>query len=105
MTVVHIQMSVIPEKRKEFFQTILDLVQSTREEKGCICCHIYQDMEAKNSISIIEEWKTEQDLSKHIQSEHFCVLRGAINLLSKKSKIKMNTVSHAYTSLKLFEKF
>jgi quinol monooxygenase YgiN len=103
MTVVHMQMSVIPEKRKEFFQTIRALVHSTREEKGCIGCRIYQDMEVKNSISIIEEWKTEQDLATHIQSEHFSVLRGAINLLSKKSEIKFNTVSRAYTSLKIFE--
>jgi quinol monooxygenase YgiN len=103
MTVVHIQMSVIPEKRKEFFQTILALVQSIREEKGCLGCHVYQDMEVKNSISIIGEWKTEQDLSSHIQSEHFSVLRGAINLLSKKSEIKFNTVSRVYRSLKVFE--
>ena len=40
MIVVGIHMNVVPKKRKELHQTIRALVDSIREEEGCISCRL-----------------------------------------------------------------
>ncbi len=96
MIVVTIKMDVLPEKRREFLQTIRALTSPTRSNKGCINCHYYQDVEDENIISLVEEWETQEELDNHLRSEQFSVLLGAMNLLSKPPDIKFNAVS--YTS-------
>jgi quinol monooxygenase YgiN len=93
MILVSIHMNVAPKKRKELFQTIQALVDSIRVEEGCLSCHLYQDTGNKNIFSMIEEWENKEDLDKHLRSECFGVLLGAMNLLSKQPEIKFNTVS------------
>jgi quinol monooxygenase YgiN len=86
-------MNVVPKKRKELHQTIRALVDSIRKEEGCQICRLYQDTENKNTFSLIEEWENKENLDKHLRSECFSVLLGAMNLLSKQPEIKFNTVS------------
>ena len=82
--VVHIiRMKALAEKRKELSQTIALLIRSIRAEKGCLRCDFYQSMEDENELCILEEWDTREDLNRHLKSEGFRVLRGAMNLLQE----------------------
>jgi len=92
--VLAVRMSVHPQKRKELLQTVQELIQRTRKQQGCISCHFYQDIENGNAFNLVEEWKRQVDLDKHLGSDHFGVLLGAINLLSEPTEIKFNTVSY-----------
>lgn len=92
--VLAVRMNVLPHKRKEFLQTVQELIQRTRKQKGCISCHFYQDIENGNAFNLVEEWKTQVDLDIHFASDHFGVLLGAMNLLSEPTEIKFNTVSY-----------
>ena len=87
-------MNVLPEKRREFLQTILALTSPTQTYEGCMSCHYYQDVEDENLISLVEEWETQEELDNHLRSEHFSVLLGAMNLLSRPPEIKFNAVSY-----------
>jgi quinol monooxygenase YgiN len=87
-------MRVIAEKRKELSQTIISLIGSMRTEKGCRRCDLCQSIEDENRLFLLEEWDTRKNLMAHLRSEHFRVLRGAMNLLKEPYEIMFHTVFH-----------
>ena len=56
MIVVLIKMIALPVKQKELVQTIQAIGERTREEKGCVNCHLYQEVENENAFSLVVEW-------------------------------------------------
>jgi len=95
MILVIIRMKVLPEKRKELSQTIALLIGSIRAEKGCLRCDFCQSLQDENELCLIEEWDTRENLNSHLKSEHFSVLRGAMNLLQEPCGWTFHTVFHA----------
>jgi quinol monooxygenase YgiN len=76
-------MNVRSEKRMELSQTIASLSSSIRMEKGCNRCDFCQSTEDENRFFLLEEWDTQENLMTHLKSEHFKVIRGAMNLLQE----------------------
>ncbi|MDD5169327.1 MAG: antibiotic biosynthesis monooxygenase [Syntrophales bacterium] len=95
MILLIIQMKVIPEKRMELSQTIASLAASIREENGCRRCVFCQSMENENQLLLLEEWDMEENLTIHLKSEHFKVIRGMMNLLSEPYERMFLTVFHS----------
>ncbi|MFZ2396795.1 MAG: antibiotic biosynthesis monooxygenase family protein [Smithella sp.] len=94
MTLLIIRMNVLSEKRMELSQTIALLSGSVRMEKGCKRCDFCQSIEDENKLFILEEWDTNENLMMHLKSEHFSVLRGAMNFLQEPYERTFFTVSH-----------
>ena len=92
MILVIMEMTTLPAKRKEFFQTVQALIQSIRQEKGCIKCSACQDVENENSFCMIQGWETQKELDRYLQSDLFDVLLGTKNFLSEPWEININTV-------------
>jgi len=94
MILLIIRMKVLSEKRMEFSQTIALLSGSIRMEKGCQRCDFCQSIEDENRLLLVEEWDTQENLITHLKSEHFRVLRGAMNLLQEPYERMFHTVFH-----------
>jgi quinol monooxygenase YgiN len=94
MILVIIRMKVLSEKRLELSQTIASLTGSIRMEKGCNRSDFCRGMEDENRLFLLEEWDTEENLKSHMESEHFRVLRGAMNLLKEPYEMMFHTVFH-----------
>ena len=94
MILVIIRMKVLPEKRRELSQTITSLSDSIRMEKGCQRCDFCRSIEDENRLFLLEEWDTQENLMTHLKSEHFKVLRGALNLLREPCEMMFHTVFH-----------
>jgi quinol monooxygenase YgiN len=94
MIFVIIRMKVLSEKRMELSQTIASLSGSIRMEKGCRRCDFCQSIEDENRFFLLEEWDTQENLMTHLKSEHFRVLRGAMNLLKEPYEMTFHTVFH-----------
>ena len=94
MILAIIRMKVLSEKRLELSQTIASLTGSIRMEKGCKRCDFCQSIEDENRLFLLEEWDTQENLMTHLKSEHFRVLRGAMNLLKEPHEMMFHTVSH-----------
>jgi quinol monooxygenase YgiN len=87
-------MNVLSEKRMELSQTIASLSSSIRMEKGCQRCDFCQSTEDENRFFLLEEWGTQKNLMAHLKSEHFKVIRGAMNLLQEPYERMFYTVFH-----------
>jgi quinol monooxygenase YgiN len=83
MIMVILRLNAPSEKRMELSQTIASLIGSIRTEKGCQRCDFCQSIEDENKLWLLEEWDTQENLKNHLKSEHFRVLRGAMNLLKE----------------------
>lgn len=88
-----IKITVPPEKRKEFLQTLRGCLDPIRQEQGCLSCSCYVDIEAENTLFFREEWRTSEDLENHVRSVIFCVLVGAMSLLKKPPEIRFSTIA------------
>jgi len=93
--IVGITMNVLIEKRTEVMQTLLSMIEPTENERGCLSCHVFRDIENKNVFSLIQEWRTREDLDDHIRSDRFSVLLGTKSLLSEPQQIEIHTVSQS----------
>ncbi|HEX7772118.1 MAG TPA: antibiotic biosynthesis monooxygenase family protein [Pyrinomonadaceae bacterium] len=89
------KITVQPEKRTEFFQTIRRLLAPLKNARGCRTLDFYLDAADENSTLLVSEWETERDLNNYLQSNDFAVLRGAITVLGVRSiDSKANVTSH-----------
>jgi quinol monooxygenase YgiN len=76
------RITVHPDKRTEFFQTIGRLLEPIKSAKGCLTFCCYVDSEDENSSLLMGEWESEFDLNNCLHSNYFAILRGAITVLS-----------------------
>jgi quinol monooxygenase YgiN len=86
-------MRVFAVKRKELAQTVVSLIGSLRSEKGCRRCDFYRSVEDENELCILEEWDTRENFDRHLNSDGFRVLRGAMNLLQEPYEMVFFTVA------------
>jgi quinol monooxygenase YgiN len=92
MVLVILRMKVLSEKRLELTQTICTLIGAIRTERGCNRCSFCQSMEDGNELFLLEQWDTREDLRRHLKSESFSVLRGAMNLLKEPHEVMFHSV-------------
>ena len=95
MIIIRITMNALIEKRTEVMQTLLSMIDPTENERGCQSCQIFRGMEDQNVFSLIEEWKSRENLDAHIKSDRFSVLLGTKSLLFEPPQIEIHTVSHS----------
>jgi quinol monooxygenase YgiN len=54
------------------------LRRSTRIEPGCVGCFVREDSEDVTTLCYAEEWATESDMRRRIQSDRFTALLGVM---------------------------
>lgn len=74
-------------------QTVNSLLAQIRKERGCLHCDFHDFKDKKNDFSLIEEWKTQEDLDAHMDSKVFGVLSGAMRIMGHSWKITLRTSS------------
>ncbi len=83
-----VQVDVIPEKEKEFLQTLEYLSQEAKSIPGLKSMHLHKDIQEPTSFRLIEEWESEACLNDYLNGEDFKVILGAIQILCRSSDIK-----------------
>ena len=94
MIIVTLSMVVKPEEKENLLEIVRMILEPTRVEKGCLNYHCYQDVEDENAFVILEQWQTQQDLERFIQSRNYQQLLTAMELLTEAPEIKINAISY-----------
>jgi quinol monooxygenase YgiN len=95
MITLTVKITVPSERRKELLQSICLLAHSIRKEDGCISHRWYQDLEDRNEFLLVEEWNCEESLTKHLRSEGFGILSGALITLGNQETVRFAVTSDA----------
>jgi quinol monooxygenase YgiN len=94
MTLI-IKAAINDENHQEFSQTAEIVMKKIRKERGCVSCHLAKDTEHGKVFLLLAEWKTREDLFRHIRSDCFRALSGALKLLCNKTETRIYSVSTA----------
>ena len=93
MILVTARMVVKSKQRRALLETVKGLLGPKRYEKGCLSYRLYQDSEDRNAFYLVEEWKTQEDLERHIRSEDYRMILAAMDLCAEAPDIRFHTVS------------
>lgn len=95
MIIATLRIVTSPEKHQEILQTLRSVLGPTQVQPGCISCRVYaHDVENENALILLEEWKTQEDLERHLGSDDYRRILAAMDLASTAPEITFNTVSH-----------
>ena len=71
-------------------QELLSLVNPTRSEPGCINYDLHQARDEKSQFMFFENWKSMEDLEKHLETPHLKAFRQkADSLLAKPIEVTL----------------
>ena len=84
------------QKRDAVLRTMRSLLGPIRVKPGCISCCCYQDLENDNALTIVEEWRSQQDLFRHVHSREYKKIITLIESSSEDPEIKYNVVSETW---------
>lgn len=96
MITVITKMIVRPEKRKEFVQTILAMVDPSRKRDRCLSRDFYQDARNEDRFVLLEQWEERTDVHDHFRSDWFHILLGTRNLLREDPQIMVSVLAHPF---------
>jgi quinol monooxygenase YgiN len=60
----------LPNKIKELKTVLIQLVEPTRKEKGCLQYELLQNQEDTEDFTFVEEWENREALQAHLDSQH-----------------------------------
>ena len=81
------EITVRPEHRKEFFQTVVAISDKIRREQGCVSFRLFEETGHENSLMLVGEWDSKAYWDLHRKGENFAILHGSVRVLSVTSKI------------------
>jgi len=87
LLVSNTEITVQPENRKEFFQTVTEISNKIRGEEGCVSFRLFEEAGNENSLMLVGEWDNKSHWESHSAGENFAILHGSVQVLSIKSKI------------------
>ncbi|MCD8041733.1 MAG: antibiotic biosynthesis monooxygenase [Tannerellaceae bacterium] len=58
-------------KREEFIRVVQPMITGSQAEEGNISYNLFEDLDDKNTLTFIEEWKDLAAIDTHNNSAHF----------------------------------
>ena len=95
MVILTIYVKILPNKRREFLQTVLALAKELQKEQRCLSYYTSQDIENENIFYFVTRWQTQNELDTYFRTRNFNVLLGAMHILSETSEMTINEVAHS----------
>jgi quinol monooxygenase YgiN len=60
----------LPDKVEELKAVLLELIEPTRQEAGCIQYELLHNVSEPTDFTFVETWKSDEDLDVHLTSLH-----------------------------------
>jgi len=79
---------VPPERHHDIVTMLRSLVGPVSVSRGCLKCRLFQNVLDENMVSWEEEWRTRDDLHRHIRSRLYRQILVALDLASEKPEVR-----------------
>lgn len=93
MVYATIRMIIPPKKRAEALRILRSAAEYCKVHSGCLGCHIYNDEQEDNVLIFEEIWRSEEDLTQHLQSDKYRNVLLVMEMALKHPEIRFDTVS------------
>ena len=71
--------TVDPDRVEEIKEAMLDLVDATRREEGCVRYELHQDNEQSDRFVFVETWESRELWRRHMEGDAIGVFNGRIS--------------------------
>lgn len=93
MKIITVHCKAIPERREELVNLCMQMISSSRSEKGCLHYGFYKDVQDENHYVFYEEWKDQTAIDLHNASKHFIDFQPKFTmLLTEPAVVTIHTV-------------
>jgi quinol monooxygenase YgiN len=93
MVISTLRILTAPKSRAEVVRTLTAQLGPTRVQPGCHRCDLYQDIENRETITLVEEWESQADLDLRLRSEDYRSVLAVIELAQEQPVILFDTVA------------
>lgn len=95
---IHASLRVVltADRRVEAERIVRSLLGPTSAAPGCLSCGFYADAQNENVLCYVENWRTEEDLQRHIRSDDYRKFLALIDLSSEPPDLKFHRVSETF---------
>lgn len=93
MIIEIVRIAVAPTKREQLRRDLTAWVGPTEVEPGCLNCRILQEGSGRQAFCYEAQWKSEDDLSRHLRSDHYKRLLILMELGSEPPLVEFHTVA------------
>lgn len=69
MKIVNAKFTIKPEKRENFLEDILNLIQAIQTDAGCLAYDLFESNTEPNVFMMIEKWSDAQALDNHNKNQ------------------------------------
>jgi quinol monooxygenase YgiN len=93
LIIENLRIVVRPATREQIRRALTAWVGPTRVESGCMNCRILQEDNEPHSFYYTAQWKTPEDLMRHLRSEHYKRLLVLMDLGEEPPIVEFHTVT------------
>ena len=90
-----VRMTLPAERLSEVTGILGPMAERTREERGCLACHLYRDALEEAVLTLEDTWASEADLDRHLRSDEYRQLLLVVELAQFPPEIRFDRVSHS----------
>jgi quinol monooxygenase YgiN len=95
MIIASVRIIPLPGKRVEVLDILRHVQGLLHASAGCLCCAIYEECEDEPAILYLEQWRSEKELHRHIQSRPYLQILAAMDLASQAPEICFQEVANS----------
>jgi len=93
MIISTLRIVTAPQSRAGVVRTLTAQLGPLRVQPGCHRCDLYQDIESRETITLVEEWESQAELDLRLRSEEYRAVLAAIELSREQPVIHFDTVT------------
>ena len=98
-----IRMAIPAEKHNDALRILRSIAAQSRDDSGCLSCHIYRDIEDSNILMLQGSWETEENLNFHVRSSEYRNLLLVMEMSLEQPGVRFETISDS-TGIENIEK-
>ena len=88
-----LKIEIAPENHPKVLETLRYVNGPIRVKPGFVSCRILKDLENSDSLTIVEEWESREDLERHIRSEDYRATLALMDMSSKPPEIRFHSIT------------
>ena len=93
MVISTLRIITAAKSRVQVVRTLIGQLGPLRVQPGCLRCDLYQDIENREIVTLVEEWESQAELDLRLRSEEYRAVLETIELAQEQPILHFDTVT------------
>ena len=93
MVISTLRIVTAAKSRVQVVRTLIAQLGPLRVQPGCLRCDLYQDIENREIVTLVEEWESQAELDLRLRSEEYRAVLETIELAQEQPIIRFDTIT------------